>query len=376
MPQFVCRHPGCGTTFAADPGALDKFLDHITKRRKEEAVTNLPPHRRHPILPDTTSLELQPNPYYRPPNRHDDVPQRLGDVKAPPETLGWRNPEDSALKLRWTFRRRFEKRVEQALIGASEAAAEKRQWGDTPVLETRKSEKRAKSNSDQDWEKVEAAHGIGHIGPQVSPSRSKPKLEMTPAVRLERFEPLGKCYNVTKSSERQENTASPGPMAAPQGSVGEVGCRQPTASGTSAEVADRAGAAPPSKTKLRRSAPRGSTALSTTFESALHPRDRAVWDQLCGATDYETGQLKGDVGTAEDPLFMYEEAVRQRLTEQKLLLCIDIVPAEGLLRHGCPNYQRAGCLEDGMLWEDCGPLCGTFLLCRLSTYGRSHSGVD
>ncbi len=56
-----------------------------------------------------------------------------------------------------------------------------------------------------------------------------------------------------------------------------------------------------------------------------------MWDQLCGATDYETGQLKGDVGT----LFTYEEAVRRRRTGQDLLLCIghDIIPAEdgGLL---------------------------------------------
>ncbi len=44
MPQFVCRHPGCGTTFTADPGTLDRFLDHITKRRKEEAATNVLHH--------------------------------------------------------------------------------------------------------------------------------------------------------------------------------------------------------------------------------------------------------------------------------------------------------------------------------------------
>ncbi len=107
MPRFVCQHPGCGTTFPADPGALDKFLDHTTKRRKDEAATNIAPQRRHPILPNTTSLELQPNPYYRPPNMHDEVPQRLGDVKATPETLGCRNPEDNTLKLWWIFRRLF-----------------------------------------------------------------------------------------------------------------------------------------------------------------------------------------------------------------------------------------------------------------------------
>ncbi len=180
MTQIVCQHPGCRTTFAADPGALDKFLDHTTKRRKEEAATHFPPHRWHPILPSTTSLELRPNPYFRPPNKHDEVPQRLGDVKAPPENLDWRNPEDSALKLRWTFRRLFEKRIEQALIGATEAAAKKRQWADTPVQGTRKPEKRAKSSLDQDHEKMDAARGLGCVNPQISSSRSQPKLEMTP----------------------------------------------------------------------------------------------------------------------------------------------------------------------------------------------------
>ncbi len=125
IPQFVCQHPGCRTTFAADPGALDRFLDHTTKRRKEEVAPGITPHRRHPILPDATSLELRPNPFFRPPNKHDEVPQRLGNVKALPEDLDCWNLEDRVLQLRWTFRRIFGKRVEQALIGATEAAAKK-----------------------------------------------------------------------------------------------------------------------------------------------------------------------------------------------------------------------------------------------------------
>ena len=116
MPQFVCQHAGCGATFSADPGALDKFLDHTNRRRKEEAAAGLAPHRRHPILPDTTSLELRPNPFYRPPNRHDEVPQRLSKVQAPPKDLDCQTLEDCVLKLRWIFRGLFGKRVEQALI--------------------------------------------------------------------------------------------------------------------------------------------------------------------------------------------------------------------------------------------------------------------
>ncbi len=45
MPQFVCQNAGCGVTFAADPGALDKFLDHTNRRRQEEAAAGLARHR-------------------------------------------------------------------------------------------------------------------------------------------------------------------------------------------------------------------------------------------------------------------------------------------------------------------------------------------
>ncbi len=44
----------------------------------------------------------------------------------------------------------------------------------------------------------------------------------------------------------------------------------------------------------------------------------------------ETGQLKGNAGTPNDPLFTYEEAVRRRGIDQGLLLRVgqDIIPAE------------------------------------------------
>ena len=90
-------------TFAADPGALDKFLDHTNRRRQEEAAAGLARHGRHPILPDTTSLELRPNPFYRPPNRHEEVPQRLSSVRAPPEDLDCQTLEERVLQLRWVF---------------------------------------------------------------------------------------------------------------------------------------------------------------------------------------------------------------------------------------------------------------------------------
>ncbi len=43
----------------------------------------------------------------------------------------------------------------------------------------------------------------------------------------------------------------------------------------------------------------------------------------------DTGQLRGSVGTPDNPLLTYEEAVRQRGADRDLLLwvCPDIVPA-------------------------------------------------
>ncbi len=149
MPQFVCQHAGCGTTFAADPGALDRFLDHTTNRRKEEAAAGIMPHRRHLILPYTTSLELRPNPFFRPPNTHDEVPQRLGDVKAPPNDLDPRNHENRVLQLRWTFWRLFGRRIKQALLRATEAAAKKRQRTSSPAPEVMYPEKRVRSNQEE-----------------------------------------------------------------------------------------------------------------------------------------------------------------------------------------------------------------------------------
>ncbi len=38
MLQFTCQHPECKAVFAANPGALDHYLSHIDRRRKEEAA--------------------------------------------------------------------------------------------------------------------------------------------------------------------------------------------------------------------------------------------------------------------------------------------------------------------------------------------------
>ena len=334
MPQFVCRHAGCGATFAADPGALDKFLDHTNRRRQEEAAAGLARHRRQPILPDTTSMELRPNPFYRPPNRHDEVPQWLSSVRAPPEDLDCRTLEEHVLQLRWFFRRLFGKRVEDALVQDTGTATGKRHRTSTPIAEVTNPEKRAKSDPSRDPETEGSARELAPAQPRDSPTTSEPQLQMSTAVRLERFRPLGKDEGMSGVMEEQggipqPRTADPTPPTKSPGSTKKGKIQLPKKTGASAqEIAPRE-VGPSSKAKRQRPNPPSEGVPDTKFRSARHPRSRSIWERLCKATDINTGQLRGSVGTPDNPLLTYEEAVRQRGTDRDLLLWAgpDIVPA-------------------------------------------------
>ncbi len=47
-------------------------------------------------------------------------------------------------------------------------------------------------------------------------------------------------------------------------------------------------------------------------EPTKRARDATTWAEVCPATDFETGQLLGRVGTPEEPLFTYEQAINHR----------------------------------------------------------------
>ena len=48
-PQFTCQVPGCRTTFAADPGALDRYLAHIGQKMTEEKGSHRPLREQHSL---------------------------------------------------------------------------------------------------------------------------------------------------------------------------------------------------------------------------------------------------------------------------------------------------------------------------------------
>ncbi len=74
------------------------------------------------------------------------------------------------------------------------------------------------------------------------------------------------------------------------------------------------------------------------------PRNQAAWDSVCVATDFGTGRLQGDVGTAENPQFTYEEAVHNRRSGRSMTLHKgeDIVQlgSDELLSQSGPKLKR------------------------------------
>ncbi len=203
------------------------------------------------------------------------------------------------------------------------------------MLEVTNPEKRAKSSPGRDLEMEGTTHDLSCIDPLDSSAHREPRLRMSPAVRLECFHPLETSEEVHGVTEEQKDATCsdmtcPGPTAEPQGLAKKTKSRPSKKSGVLAKETDPTEAVPSSKTKRPRPNPPSSEVLSTKFGSVLHPRGQAEWDQLCSATDMETGQLKGNIGAPNDPLFTYEDAVHRRGTEQDLLLCVghDIIPAE------------------------------------------------
>ncbi len=84
--------------------------------------------------------------------------------------------------------------------------------------------------------------------------------------------------------------------------------------------------------------------LLVLTQPTAQPRDRATWDDLCVATDFETGQLQGEVGTPEKPWFTYEEAVHNRRSGRTLTLYMgeNIVRQEGdeLINRSGPKLKQ------------------------------------
>ncbi len=196
-------------------------------------------------------------------------------------------------------------------------------------------EKLAKSDPGRDQEAEESMRGPTPAKPRDSSALGEPQLQMSTAVQLERFRPLGKGEEMSgvipgQGDTPRSKTTSPVPPATPPGSTKRTKSQMPKKSGASAQETAPGEARPSSKTKRQRPNAPSSGASDTKFGSVLHPQSWTEWEQLCKATDMDTGQLKGNVGTPDNPLLTYEEAVRQRGPDRDLLLWVgpDIIPAK------------------------------------------------
>ncbi len=56
------------------------------------------------------------------------------------------------------------------------------------------------------------------------------------------------------------------------------------------------------------------------LEPVSSPREQDVWEEVCTATSYVSGQLEGEAGTAENPHFACEDAIVYRKAKADLQL--------------------------------------------------------
>ncbi len=115
-PQFTCQVPGCHTTFAADPGALDRYLAHIGQKMTEEQGSRKPLRELHSLDGALSGgLSVKPNPFFKPPSSAHGVPRRQAEVMAPPKCRVSTGSRLGVLNIRWGFRKIFKTKVREAL---------------------------------------------------------------------------------------------------------------------------------------------------------------------------------------------------------------------------------------------------------------------
>ncbi len=114
-PQFTCQVRGCNATFAADPGALDRYLSHVGQKMAEEKDNRRHQGERHSLEAVPEALSVKPNPFFTPPASVFGIPRRTARVVVPPKCLSNAGKGLSILNLRWTFQKIFEGKVRAAL---------------------------------------------------------------------------------------------------------------------------------------------------------------------------------------------------------------------------------------------------------------------
>ncbi len=106
----MCQVPGCHLTFAADPGALDRYLAHIGHKMTEEKGSRKRKEKLHSLDGALSGeLSVKPNPFFKPPSSSHGVPRRQAEVMAPPKCRASTGCRLGVLNIRWEFRKIFVK---------------------------------------------------------------------------------------------------------------------------------------------------------------------------------------------------------------------------------------------------------------------------
>ncbi len=269
---------------------------------------------------------------------------------APPVYCYSGNPGDNVRNICWAYWRIFEKKIRQALERPATADNKKRRRSDASLTRPDGAKKRHKSSSSQGGSRHRRESGKTSVSssssrssyrnPRPGPSKM-PKIQL----RIKRCQQPGAGNKTAKTStsplkagrHRRPSTTSSGPNdgSGRQPRVSSQGEVRVIVSNNTDPLRDG-----PIDRRLTWKEP---SQLVLTQPTA-RPRDQATWDNLCVATDFETGQLQGEVGTPENPWFTYEEAAHNWRSGRGLTLYAgkDIVQQGGdeLISRSGPKLKQ------------------------------------
>ncbi len=317
-PQFACQVPGCHTIFAADPGALDRYLAHIGQEMTEEEGSRRSRRELHSLDGALSGeVTVKPNPFFKPPSPAHGGPRRQAEVMAPPKCRASTGSRLGILNIRWGFRKIFETKVREALEQRTKERKEvQRARRDSLSNQPRKKAKldlepRGRSNPSED--------GRASTSSKSSKSSGASKAKKTLQVRIgKRSQTMVSQKNPSPCKtgrQRRGSTSSSAPSDWSRrridlASQGEVRVTVPNE-----QDPMRTG---PAEQRLAWEEPNPLARAELTKRA----RDATAWAEVCPATDFETGQLIGRVGTPEEPRFTYEQAVHHRKGRDDLQLVV------------------------------------------------------
>ncbi len=315
-PQFTCQVRGCNATFAADPGALDRYLSHVGQKMAEEKDNRRHREERHSLKAIPEALSVKPNPFFKPPTAVFGIPRRTARVVAPPKCLPNAGTGLSILNLRWTFRKIFEGKVRAALAQGRAEGDKKRARRDSLTDRTAKrrkldAEPRRRSQPSEDGRASTSSKSSKRSGA----SRTKKTLQVRIGKRSQTLVSQKSPSPCKTGRRRKESTSSSAPSdrSGRQSTLSTQGEVRVTVPNEQDPL--RAG---PAEQRLAWKEPEP----LARAEPTAHARDAAAWAEVCPATDFETGQLVGRVGTPKEPLFTYEQAVHHRKGREDFQLIV------------------------------------------------------